>query len=123
MPLHYLDFDITDEDSGRCSFDAMASVFPERLPDLLAELAAVLRWAIGAFGVAGALEGEGDWDYELGATGEPDTPLDVVFDRHQGVRLAPWPKGPDRTTLTLTLSGSPAFAEAFRRHFGIDTSA
>jgi hypothetical protein len=120
MRLHYLDFDITDEDSGRCSFDAMASVLPDRLPPLLDEIAAVLRWAVASFGAAGALEGDGDWDYALGATEEPDTPLELAFDVRKGVLLAPWPKGPDRRTLTLTLSGSPAFAEAFRRHFGID---
>lgn len=44
MPeLHYLDFDFSDEDSGRGRFDAMASVLPDRLPALLAEIAAVLQ--------------------------------------------------------------------------------
>jgi hypothetical protein len=41
----HLDFDFSDEDSGRGSFDAMASVLPDRLPALLAEIAAVLGWA------------------------------------------------------------------------------
>src|SRR6185369_12734006 len=47
MQLDYLVFDASDEDSGRESFDAMASVAPDRLPALLAEVAAVLRWAHG----------------------------------------------------------------------------
>ena len=53
MQLHYLDFDFSDEESGRGSFDAMASVVPSRLPALLAEIAAVLGWAGRAFGRAG----------------------------------------------------------------------
>ena len=75
MQLHYLDFDFSDEDSGRGSFDAMASVAASRLPPLLAEVAAVLGWAGRAFGPAGALDDDGEWDYDLRATAEPDTPL------------------------------------------------
>jgi len=45
----YLDFDFSDEDSGRGSFDAMASVVPSRLPALLAVISAVLGRAGPAF--------------------------------------------------------------------------
>jgi hypothetical protein len=95
MQLHYLDFDFSDEDTGRGSFDAMASVLPDRLSALRAEIAAVLAWATDAFGPGGALDDQGEWDYELQEAAESGT----------------------RTTLTLTLSGSPAFCEAFREHF------
>jgi len=117
MQLQYLDFDFSDEDAGRGSFDAMASVLADRLPALLAEIAAVLRWADGAFGRGGALGDEGEWDYDLQGIIEPGTPLDVAFDESSGeVSLAP-DGGPARTTLTLTLSGSAAFCEAFREKF------
>lgn len=117
--LHYLDFDFSDEDSGRGSFDAMASVLPDRLPALLAEIAAVLGWAIGAFGPGGALEDEGEWDYELQGIIEPGTALKVAYDEGSGeVSLTP-ASGQARTTLTLTLGGSAAFCEAFRERFGI----
>ena len=43
MPLAYLLFDSSDEDGGHCSFDAMASVLPDRLPALLREVEAVLE--------------------------------------------------------------------------------
>ncbi|MES2940608.1 MAG: hypothetical protein V4864_23220 [Pseudomonadota bacterium] len=119
MQLHYLDFDFSDEDSGRGSFDAMASVAPQRLPALLAEVAAVLRWATAAFGPAGALQDEGEWDYALQGTAEPGTPLDAAWDADSGqVVLVPAP-GARRTTLTLTLGGSPAFCGALRERFGI----
>ena len=120
MQLHYLDFDFSDEDSGRGSFDAMASVVASRLPALLAEIAAVLGWAGRAFGRAGALQDEGEWDYELQGIVEPDTPLEVVYDEGRGeVSLTPAAAGAARTTLTLTLSGSPGFCEAFREAFGV----
>jgi hypothetical protein len=115
--LRYLEFDFSDEDSGRGSFDAMASVLPDRLPELLAEMAAVLRWAHRAFGPPGVLHDEGEWDCELQGTAEPDVPLLVTFDAVGGaLSLAP-PPGPHRTTLTLTLGGSPAFCAAFREAF------
>jgi len=120
MQLHYLDFDFSDEDSGRGSFDAMASVHPARLPALLAEISAVLGWAGQAFGAAGALQDEGEWDYELQGIAEPDTPLKVAYDEGRGeVSLTPAAVGAALTTLTLTLSGSPAFCEAFRDEFGV----
>ncbi|MES3001299.1 MAG: hypothetical protein V4787_11465 [Pseudomonadota bacterium] len=97
MQLHYLDFDYSDEDSGRGSFDAMASVLADRLPALRAEVDAVLQWAVREFGPAAAPGDEGDWDHDVQQTIEPGTPA--------------------RTTLTLTISGSPAFCDAFREKF------
>lgn len=117
--LHYLDFDFSDEESGRGSFDAMASVLPDRLPALLAEIAAVLQWAFGTFEAGGAEEDESEWGYELQGVAEPDTPLNAVYDEDRGaVTLTP-DSAQARTTLTLTLSGSPAFCDAFRERFGL----
>ena len=115
--LHYLDFDFSDEDSGRGSFDAMASVLPDRLPALLGEIAAVLQWAVAAFGTAGAQEDESEWGYELQGVAEPGTPLNVVYDNGNGVVTLTPDSGPARTTLTLTLSGSPTFCSAFKERF------
>jgi len=117
--LHYLDFDFSDEEGGRGSFDAMASVMPDRLPALLAEIAAVLQWATGTFGAAGAEEDVSEWGYEMQGVAEPDTPLNVVYDEGRGAVVLTPDSGPARTTLTLTLSGSPAFCEAFRERFGV----
>lgn len=99
MELQYLDFDVSDDDSGCASFDAMASVLPARLPALQAEIDAVLQWAAAAFGPAGTLEDAGEWDYDLQRVAEPGSE--------------------PRITLTLTLSGSPAFCAALRERFGI----
>ena len=118
MPLQYLDFDFSDEDSGRGTFDAMASVLPDRLPALLAEMAHVLRWASDTFGRPRPLDEGGEWDCELQGLIEPGTPLAISYDGSRGeVELAPTPRGAARTTLTLTLTGSPAFCDAFRAEF------
>lgn len=120
MQLHYLDFDFSDEESGRGSFDAMASVVPGRLPALLGEISAVLAWARRMFGPAGALQDEGEWDYDLQAVAEPETPLQVAFNERSGeVSLPAAARQAARTTVTLTLSGSRAFCEAIRDAFGV----
>ena len=117
MRLQYLDFDFSDEETGRGSFDAMASVLPDRAPAVLAEIATVLRWAAGAFGPSGQLEEDGEWAYEVQGTTEPSTPLKVTFDEGSGeVSVAP-ADASARTTFTLTLTGSAAFCEALREGF------
>ena len=120
MQLQYLDFDFSDEDSGRGSFDAMAAVDASRLPALLADIQSVLRWAVRAWGPPGALQDEGEWDYELQGTIEPGTPLDLAYDERRGeVSLPSVPPG-ELVTLTLTLSGSPAFCQSLREAFDLD---
>jgi hypothetical protein len=119
VQLQYLDFDFSDEESGRGSFDAMASVLPDRLPALLAEVAAVLRWAHQAFGAPAAIDESGEWDFELQALAEPDTPLEIAFDAERGEVLLADAAGDARCTLTLTLGGSPAFCAALRESFAM----
>lgn len=119
MELQYLDFDWSDEDSGRGSFDAMASVLPQRVPALLGEVEAVLRWAHAGFGAPGALDDGAAWDYALDAVAEPGAPLAIAYDAARGeVSLA---AASQRVTLTLTLAGSERFCDALRDAFGIST--
>jgi hypothetical protein len=120
MQLHYLLFDASDEASGYGSFDAMASVAPGRLPALLAEISTVLRWAHARFGPVGEAGEEADWDFDLQAVAEPGIALPARYDTaHASVVLAPMPSAA-RTTITLTLSGSPAFCAALREAFALD---
>jgi hypothetical protein len=96
----------------------MASVAPSRLPALLSEIGSVLAWAHRVFGPAGALDDEGEWDYVIQGVNEPDTPLAIAYEGNGQVRMAP-DAGTARTTLTLTLTGSPAFCDALRDTFGV----
>jgi len=113
MPLDYLIFDPTDEEDGACSFDALASVLPDRLPALLREVQAVLAWAQGAFGGPDA---DGEWDYELQATDEGGELVAISYDAARTQVAVPQPPA-GRITLGLTVRGSAAFADAFRAAF------
>lgn len=118
-PLSYLLFDATDEDSGACSFDAMACVLPDRFPALLAEVQTVLIWATRAFGPPAATADDGDtaeWMFDLQATDQAGAPLAITWDPEQ-THVQPPQVIDGRITLTLTVSGSPAFAAAFREAF------
>ena len=98
MTLHYLDFDYSEDDAGCGTWDAMASVRPAQLDALLSEVAQVLAWAHSEFSdQQGPLDDGGEWDYD-----------------QQGVQEA------GRYTLTLTISGTPAFGAAWRAQFGGD---
>jgi len=116
MPLDYLLFDFTDEESGCGSFDAMASVRPDRWDALVAEVEAVLGWAHRAFGAPSGSDEHGEWDFELQATTDADLPFPVSYEAgREQVRVAQAPRG--RITLTLTISGSRTFCDAFREAF------
>lgn len=116
MQLDYLLFDATDEEDGSCSFDALASVLPDRLPALVREVETVLAWAHGVFGAPMAGAEAGAWDYELQAAEEPGQPLEARYDADRArLSLVPAPQG--RAVLALTVTGSPVFAAAFRDAF------
>ena len=121
MTLNYLDFDLSEDAQGHGSFDAMASAAPAQLPALQAEVLRVLDWAHRDFGgVRGPLDEGGDWDCELQGVQETATTLDLQYDAQAGrLLLQPGATGAPRVTLSLTLSGTPAFCAAFREKFGL----
>lgn len=97
--LRYLDFDYSEDADGHGSFDAMASVQPERVDEVRAEIDRVLAWAEAAFPDArGALDEGAVWDYDLQHTRD-----DARFE-----------------TLALSLSGTADFCAALRERFGLD---
>jgi hypothetical protein len=117
--LHYLDFDYTEDEHGHGSFDAMAAAAPAQLAALQAEIAHVLDWAHERFGEPLPLDEGGEWDRELQGVREVATTLDVRHRPGAGLELAAGATGEARTTLSLTLTGSPAFCDAFRASFGL----
>lgn len=114
MPLDYLLFDATDEESGGASFDALASVLPDRVPALLREVEAVLQWAHREFGPPSAADAAG-WDFDLQGTDDGGV-LDLAYDAVRG-RITLHPPGTGRITLSLTLGGPASFGDAFRAAF------
>lgn len=121
MALDWLDFDFSGDEEGHGSFDAMAAASPAQLPALQAEVLRVLAWAESVFGAPAPLEEGGAWDYELQGVQEVATPLDVRVDLSSSkVALQPGKAGAPRVTLSLTLTGSEDFCDAFRAEFGVD---
>jgi len=90
--MNFLIFDASDDGHGQSTWEAMASVQAERLPQLMAEVHAVLELAERrAPGPRGPMEEGGAWDAEL----------QVQAQDAQG-----W------TCVTLSLTGPWAWGEA-----------
>ena len=120
MTLHFLDFDYSEDEEGTATWDAVASVPTDRLPELLAEITTLLDWAHTEFGaLRGPVETGGLWDYDLQCERDGLPLLALGFDIHER-QIHPRPQSQPQAwvTLTLTLSGGPAFAAAFMDRFG-----
>ena len=121
MTLDYLDFDYSEDTEGVGVFDAMASTGPQQVAAVHAEIVRVLDWAHSTFGERGApVDDGGEWDYDLQGMQEISRPETLDFDpveRRLGVRQGP--PGTPRHTVTLSISGTPAFCAAFRREFDL----
>jgi hypothetical protein len=97
--LRYLDFDYSEDTEGHGTFDAMASISPEKAPEVHAEIEQVLAWAEAEFPNArGALDEGATWDFDLQETRED----------------------PRFTTLTFSLGGTADFCAALREQFALD---
>jgi hypothetical protein len=118
--LDWLDFDYSEDAEGHGSFDAMASAPEAQQHGLQAEVVRVLAWAHEAFGPPQALDEGGEWDLELQGVRELATPLDVRWTPGAAtLELRAGAAGAPRVTLSLTLSGTPAFCDAFRQAFAV----
>lgn len=96
MQLQYLIFDASDDGEGTGSWEAMASVPPDELSAVMAEVRTVEAAAnADAPGPRGVLDDGGVWD------------LDVQT----------LPDGSDRVSVTLTLTGPWEWGEALIGRF------
>jgi hypothetical protein len=117
--LHYLDFDYAEDEQGHGSFDAMAAVGPSQVRALQDEVARVLDWAHAAFGEPGPLDEGSEWDCELQGVREVATTLEVRHRHGAGLELQPGATGEPRVTISVTLTGTPAFCAALREAFAL----
>ena len=122
MQLNYLDFDCSEGGDGNTTWDAMASVPAAQWSALLAEAARVLTWAHMEFGgQRGPLEEGGTWDCDLQGVAEVVTPQHLRYSEETGMLgVRAEESSTQRYTLTLTLTGTPAFSAALRGQFGLD---
>ncbi|AYQ28571.1 MULTISPECIES: hypothetical protein [unclassified Polaromonas] len=122
MGLRYLNFDHSEDGDGVGTLEAMASVWPEQVQAVHAEVVQVLDWVHAQFpGRRGPLDEGFDWDYDLHGVQELTAPEVLHYDE-QARRLSveAGAPGKPRHTLTLSLSGTPAFCEAFIQQFGLN---
>lgn len=98
MPaLRLLTVDVSDNDEGVVTIEALASTAAAQHAAALAEARQVLDWAWRAFPhTHGPADEGGEWDHDLQA----------------GPEAGGW------HAVTLTLTGTPEFARAFEAHFG-----
>ncbi|HQQ70398.1 MAG TPA: hypothetical protein PLL92_08825 [Alicycliphilus sp.] len=121
MQLDFLDFDYSEDAEGTATWDAVANVPAARLPELEREIVTLLAWAHEEFGpLRGPVETGGLWDYDLQCERDGQ-PLLALSYAPPARHLEPRPKvsPQEHVTLTLSLSGGPAFAEAFATRFGL----
>ena len=119
--LDYLDFDVSDEADGSCSFDAMASVGPQQLAAVHAEIIDVLDWAHAAFaGQRAPLDDGGAWDFDLQSLQEWSVPETLTYDEASGsLHVHAGAPGAPRHTVSLSIVGSADFCDAFRAQFDL----
>lgn len=97
MALHYLTFDPSHDTDGLHTFDALASTSHTDHPAVMAEVRRVLDWAARQFP-------DGPGDLEEGCS--------WCHDLHTREEDGGW------VTVSLSLSGTEAFAQAFSHAFG-----
>lgn len=99
--MKFLEFYYSEDPQGVGTFEAMASVRPDQVATVRAEIVQVLEWAHADFpGLQAPLDEGGEWDFNLQEQEE-----------EAGER---W------YTLTLSIGGSAQFCEAFRARFDPD---
>lgn len=126
MNLHLLDFDCSEDADGVTCWDALAHPQAPHTTALLQEVAKVLAWAhqwgrsFSAKG-PGPLEDGADWDFDLQVklhTVTQNTSASATFHAGQStLQLCPEPRADQTLELSLSISGTPGFAEAFRQHW------
>jgi hypothetical protein len=118
MNLLFLEFDSSEDGEGEVCWDALAEPAPRYTQALLHEVTQLLAWAhrFGAQG-PGPLEEGAEWDFDLQIR-QGDTPVLALWDSAQErLALSLAPTADEAITLSLSLSGSPAFAQAFLEHW------
>jgi len=95
--VNYLEFDLSEGSDGVTTLEAMAATSAEEHAAVMAEVQQVLAWAWANFPHTHGPPDDGmDWDHEL----------------QLGVEGGRW------HAVTLTLTGSARFVEAFMAAFG-----
>ena len=122
MDLQLLDFDCSEDTEGVVCWDALAQPHPRHNIALLHEVEQVLAWAHGFDAQGpGPLEDGANWDFDLQATlhagGQASQDARLLFDPKKGQIHKDTADLLHPVALSLSLSGTPGFAQAFRERW------
>jgi hypothetical protein len=118
MHLQFLEFDCSEDAEGVACWDALAQPAARHTQALLQEVAQVLTWAHHwSPRDPGAIEDGADWDFDVhlhvGSVAIPTHWNGLT----QTLVLSSALHGDEAVTLSLSISGTPAFSAAFREHW------
>ena len=115
MNLQFLEFDCSEDSHGVVCWDALAQPAARHTPAMLEEVTQVLIWA-HQFGsqAPGPLEDGADWDFDLQIRCG-NMQVNCLWQSADGkLELSPQPASGEEIVLSLSISGTPEFAQAFR---------
>jgi len=118
--LHLLDFETSDDGEGHLTLDAIASVRPDHLAALHAEVVQVLAWLHRRFPDGpGPLDEGAPWDADLRASTERSTRERLRYERSSRRLIAEAATGGEtlRHTVTLSIAATEAVAQALAEAF------
>ncbi|PIT73156.1 hypothetical protein [Limnohabitans sp. G3-2] len=118
MDLQFLEFDCSEDSQGVVCWDALAQPAARHTPALLEEVRLLLAWAHRFSSQApGPLEDGADWDFDLQVHGG-NRPVHCLWHSTQEkLELSPPASATEEIALSLSISGTPAFAHAFREQW------
>ena len=114
--LQFLIFELLDADEYSHTWEAMASVAPQRVPDVLTDVTRVLAWAQNQFGSEPqALDEGGDWDALLQIQADQRAPQTLAWHTSTGCATPPpLAAGTQWVAVTLTLVASTSLADGIQ---------
>lgn len=119
--LDYLIFDYSEDEEGGATWDAMATVTSDRWPALQTEVLQVLHWAEQQFPrQRGALDEGATWDFDISLSDSTGRDLRPVAQGQPLTLQHATLPATDTVTLTLTLTGRAAFADALLQAFELE---
>jgi len=125
MQLQFLEFDRSEDADGVVCWDALAQPEPAYNQALLSEVRQVLIWA-HQFDTQGPgpLENGANWDFDPQLTLVPEgQPPQVALPRFVPstgqLWVVPEPQTHQRMALSLTVSGTAGFVDAFAEQFDL----
>jgi hypothetical protein len=121
MNLQFLEFDCSEDSQGLVCWDALAQPAAHHIPALLEEVRQLLIWA-HHFGpqAPGPLEDGADWDFDLQIRCG-NMQVNCLWQSADGkLELSPQPASGEEIVLSLSISGTPEFAQAFRDQWNTD---